>query len=94
MSIERSNSTSWPREIWAFEVDHSAFETSGTYALSEFATMPRFEGDNERDRDSKRYIDADILESSEKYHAQRYEKLSAENQELKERLSKLERFHG
>lgn len=35
----------WPREIWAFAIDHSEFETSGTYATSEFATVPRWDGD-------------------------------------------------
>lgn len=94
MSGGKSNDATWPREIWAFEIDQDAFETSGVYVLSEFATIPRHEGDNERDRASKRYIDEDILTSSEKYHAQRYEDLTAENRDLKERLSALERFNG
>ncbi|MCV6621857.1 MAG: hypothetical protein OIF51_08925 [Cellvibrionaceae bacterium] len=58
----------WPREIWAFQIDHDQHEMSGAYVTSEHATLPRYEGDTERGRPVKRYVDADILESAERYY--------------------------
>lgn len=57
----------WPREIWMAErQEHDQGVVSAV--LSEFATVARFEGDKERDRDFHRYVDADIYESAEKYY--------------------------
>ncbi|WP_422049874.1 hypothetical protein [Shimia sp.] len=61
----------WPREIWAAAIDHSEHEMSGTYVTSEFATVPRWEGDPERDRPMKEYVDKDIADWWEKYHRER-----------------------
>ncbi|MBU0643673.1 MAG: hypothetical protein KJ731_21165 [Alphaproteobacteria bacterium] len=55
----------WPREIWAAAKDEH--EHFGVHVFSEHATIPRWEGDKERDREFHRYVDADILDSAEKY---------------------------
>lgn len=56
----------WPREIWMAERDeHDQGVVSAV--LSEHATVARWEGDKERDRDFHRYVDADIHESQERY---------------------------
>jgi hypothetical protein len=56
----------WPREIWMAERDeHDQGVVSAV--LSEHATVARFEGDVERDREFHRYIDADIYDSAERY---------------------------
>lgn len=56
----------WPREIWAAE--RGEFDPTGTYVLSEHATIARFEGDQERDREFHHYVDADILQSTERHY--------------------------
>lgn len=61
----------WPREIWCAPVGEHEF--SGDYVLSEWATVPRWEGDTERDRDWHRFIDADIYDSADKYWRARLE---------------------
>lgn len=71
------DTTEWPREIWAFAIDYSEHEVSGTYATSEWATVPRWEGDPERDRPSQRYVDGDIYDSAERYWRERVEALEA-----------------
>jgi len=55
----------WPREIWAEERGEHDYDAR--HVFSERSTVPRWEGD--RDKDFHRYIDADILESAEKYYA-------------------------
>lgn len=56
----------WPREIWMAERDE--YDQGVVSAvLSEHATVARWEGDGERDRDFHRYIDADIHDSAERY---------------------------
>ena len=56
----------WPREIWMAERDeHDQGVVNAV--LSEHATVARWEGDKERDRDFHHYIDADIHESAERY---------------------------
>lgn len=56
----------WPREIWMAERDdHDQGIVSAV--LSEHATVARFEGDTERERDFHRYVDADIYETAERY---------------------------
>ena len=59
--------TEWPREIWMAERDEYD-QGVVTAVLSEYATVARWEGDKERDRDFHRYVDADILESQERYY--------------------------
>jgi pyridoxal/pyridoxine/pyridoxamine kinase len=39
-----------------------------TVVLSEHATIGRWEGDKERDRDFHRYVDADIHDSAKRYY--------------------------
>lgn len=64
----------WPREIWMAErEDYDQGVVSAV--LSEWATVPRWNGDTERDREFHRYIDADIYDSAELYHNQRRENL-------------------
>lgn len=56
----------WPREIWMAERDdHDQGVVSAV--LSEHATIARFEGDTEHDREFHRYVDGDIFDSSERY---------------------------
>lgn len=76
----------WPREIWCAPVGE--YEFSGDYVLSEWATVPRWEGDTERDRDWHRFIDADIYESADKYWRFR---LEAQEALLREAMEALER---
>ena len=66
--------TDWPREIWMAErEDHD--QGIVTAVLSEHATVARFPGDGEREREFHRYVDADIFESAEKYYKGEIEKL-------------------
>lgn len=74
----------WPREIFAAEIYHDHHEMSGTYVTSEHATVPRYEGDRERDRQFKAYVDRDILDSQEKY-------VQHQIGELKKRVDQLEK---
>lgn len=76
----------WPREIWMAErEDHDQGVVHAV--LSEHATISRWEGDTERDRDFHRYVDADIYDSSEKYHRVRYAAIEAENERLRAELA-------
>lgn len=75
----------WPREIWAFAIDYSEFETSGTYATSQFATIPRWEGDSERERPVQRYVDGDVYDSADRYWRERVETLEAKLAEAERR---------
>ena len=56
----------WPDEIWMAELDDHHNGT-GMVVLSEFATVPRWEGDDERDCEFQRYVDGDIHDSQERY---------------------------
>lgn len=61
--------TEWPREIWMAERDeHDQGVVNAV--LSEHATIARWEGDTERDREFHRYVDSDIHESTERYYRQ------------------------
>ena len=56
----------WPREIWMAErEDHDQGIVSAV--LSEWATVARFEGDTEREKEFHRYVDGDIYDSADKY---------------------------
>lgn len=66
-----SKAPNWAREIFAAEIKHDGHEVSGTYVLSEHATLPRWDGDDERDRQWQCYVDKDIYDSAEKYWRQR-----------------------
>ena len=72
----------WPREIFAAEIKRDEHEMSGTYVLSEHGTLPRWKGDDERDRPWQCYVDKDIYDSAEKYWSERLAQLSARNAEL------------
>lgn len=67
----------WPREIWLAELDEH-HNGSGMVVLSKFATVPRWEGDDERDCPFQRYVDSDIYESAEKYFSEKSNELRAE----------------
>ncbi|MGQ3486078.1 hypothetical protein [Roseovarius pacificus] len=60
----------WPREIWLAELDQH-HNGQAHAALSEHATVPRWEGDEERDREFHMYVDADIHDSAERYQTER-----------------------
>jgi hypothetical protein len=60
----------WPREIWMGEREEHD-QGVVTAVLSESATVARWEGDKERDREFHRYVDADIHESAERYYKAR-----------------------
>jgi len=80
--------TEWPREIWMAERDeHDQGVVSAV--LSEHATVSRWEGDKERDREFHRYVDADIHESAERYHATKRRELTAEIERLRNSLETL-----
>ncbi|WP_439137521.1 hypothetical protein [Roseicyclus sp.] len=71
----------WPREIWMREREEHD-QGVVTAVLSEHATIARHEGDTEREAEFHHYIDADIYQSSVKYHQARIEALTAENKRL------------
>lgn len=71
----------WPREIWMAELDEHHNGT-GMVVLSEFATVPRWDGDDERDGDFNRYIDANIYDSAERYHKERHDAQAERIKEL------------
>jgi hypothetical protein len=55
--------------------------------LSEHATVARWAGDSERDKEYHHYIDMDVYDSAEKYHAARYDALAADNAALRAQLA-------
>ena len=57
----------WPRELWMAEREEHD-QGVVTAVLSQFATVARWAGDPERDREFHHYVDADILESQRKYY--------------------------
>ncbi len=76
----------WPREIWMAERDdHDQGVVQAV--LSEHATISRWEGDKERDREFHRYIDADIYESSLRYHQAKLAELRSEIARLKAHIA-------
>lgn len=80
----------WPRKIWMAEREE--YDQGVVSAvLSKHATVERFEGDKERDRDFHGYVDEDIHESLEKYHKSRFEALTAERDAL---AAEVERLRG
>lgn len=76
MAEEAPETTKWPEEIFLAELDEHHNGT-GMVVLSEFATVPRWEGDDERDCEFQRYVDADIHESAERYYKDQIAKLRA-----------------
>jgi hypothetical protein len=76
MSDDAPEISKWPEEIWMAELDEHHNGT-GMIVLSEFATVPRWEGDDERDCNFQRYVDADIHESAERYYKGEIAKLRA-----------------
>ena len=80
----------WPREIWMGErEDHD--QGVVTAVLSEHATVARWEGDKEREREFHRYVDADIHESAEQYYKARIDAAEAERDEADRRAGAAER---
>lgn len=78
----------WPREIWMAERERYDLGVVSA-VLSEFATVARWEGDKEREREFHRYVDEDIFETTERYWKERAEKAEAalaEKQALFDRL--------
>jgi hypothetical protein len=76
----------WPREIFAAEIKHDEHEVTGIYVTSEFATVARYEGDAEREREFQRYVDGDIYDSAEKYWKNRADIAEARIAELESAL--------
>lgn len=74
MSDDAPDTSKWPEEIWMAELGEHHNGT-GMVVLSQFATVPRWEGDDERDCDFQRYVDADIHESAERYYKDQIAKL-------------------
>ncbi|MDD9730883.1 hypothetical protein PVW46_13275 [Mameliella sp. AT18] len=72
-----SDDLNWPREIWMAEREEHD-QGVVTAVLSEWGTVPRWEGDKERDREFHRYVDADIHESADKYWRARIATLEAQ----------------
>lgn len=66
----------WPEEIWLAELEEH-HQGIGHVVLSEFATVSRWEGDQERDREFQRYVDADVYESAERYYKDQIAKMRA-----------------
>lgn len=64
--LDGEDQIQWPEEIWLAELDEHHNGT-GMVVLSEFATVARWEGDDERDCAFQRYVDADTYESADKY---------------------------
>ena len=62
----------WPRELWMAEREEHD-QGVVTAVLSEHATVARFPGDIERDREFHRYVDGDIHESLERYYKNQLE---------------------
>jgi len=57
----------WPREIWMAErEEHDQGVVNAV--LSEGATIARYAGDLDRDREFHRYVDSDVYDSAEKYY--------------------------
>ena len=76
MAEEDTELSKWPEEVWLAEIgDHH--NGTGMVVLSEFATVPRWVGDDERDCEFQRYVDADIHESAERYYKDQIAKLRA-----------------
>ena len=80
----------WPREIWMGEREEHD-QGVVTAVLSEHATVARWEGDKERDREFHRYVDADIHESAERYYKARIAAAEAERDEADRRAGAAER---
>lgn len=79
--MSEPDSIEWPREIWMAERDdHDQGVVRAV--LSEQATVARFEGDKERDREFHRYVDGDIFDSQAKYYSAERERLRAEVERL------------
>lgn len=81
---DTSDDPIWPREIWAFE--RAELEHTGTHVFDVVATVPRWDGDEERERNHQCYIDKDIFDSQEKYYKVQMEALAAERDALKAKL--------
>lgn len=78
----------WPREIWMAEREnHDQGVVSAV--LSEWATVARWEGDKEREREFHRYVDEDIFKITERYWKERAEKAEAALAEAAEALEGL-----
>jgi hypothetical protein len=78
----------WPREIWMAECeDHGQGVVSAV--LSVHATVARWEGDKEREREFHRYVDEDIFETTERYWKERAEKAEAALAEKEALLDRL-----
>lgn len=73
--------TEWPRAIWAGE--RMPNEISRYHVFSEHATIARFDGDIEREREFHCYVDADIFDSEERYHKHQRAALSALEQAVR-----------
>lgn len=65
--MDEATEKTWPREIWMAEREEHD-QGVVTAVLSEHATIARWDGDKERDRDFYRYVDGDIHDTAERYY--------------------------
>lgn len=86
--MSESEPMEWPREIWMAERDELD-QGVVSAVLSEHATVARWEGDEERDRDFHRYVDADIHDSAERYHAAKRAELDSKIERLRGALEEI-----
>lgn len=83
----------WPREIWMAERDE---HDQGVVraVLWEHATVARWEGDSERDREFHHYIDADIYDSAQRYHDAKLAEITAERDTLAKQAEEIQTLTG
>jgi len=78
----------WPRAIWAGE--RMPDEISGYHVFSEHATIARFDGDIECEREFHCYVDADIFDSEQRYHEHQRAAIATERDALRTEVERLE----
>tara|TARA_R110000796_G_scaffold45616_43_gene110468 strand:+ start:1141 stop:1470 length:330 start_codon:yes stop_codon:yes gene_type:complete len=61
------NTIQWPDEIWMAELDEH-HNGQARAVLSQFGTLPRFEGCPDTDREFHRYVDGDTFDSQTAYY--------------------------
>ncbi|WP_107495543.1 hypothetical protein [Thalassobius sp. I31.1] len=75
----------WPRELYVFQMGEHEFV--GDYVLSVHSTIPRWEGDEERERPAQKYVDADIYDSQVRYSVEMINNICLERDTLRAQLA-------
>ena len=65
--MQNQDAIDWPNEIWMAELEEH-HNGQATAVLSEFATVARFEGCPDTDREFHRYVDGDTFASQEAHY--------------------------